>query len=151
MRQVTNARRDALCCFQGSREPLRAVDRQLVGTEPIELDGQHRELLIDVVVQFPGDAGALRLLFAEQPSTQMTDSVVTHAQPGLAATQLALAAAQFALDLLPPGSLNEQAGDKSGLRHYQHDRADDVALVLVPHARRSKEDAGTRWHTRLVE
>src|SRR5262245_58345188 len=107
MRQVAHAPRDALRCLQGARQPLR-LDRQLVGTEPIELDGQHRELLIDVVVQFPGDTGALSLLLAEQPSSEMADSVVAHTQPGLAASQLALAAAQFALDLLPPGPLNEQ-------------------------------------------
>ena len=53
---------------------------QLIGTEPIELDGQNRELLIDVVVQFTRNAGAFRLLFAEQPSAQVADSVVAHAQ-----------------------------------------------------------------------
>ena len=31
------------------------------------------------------------------------------------------------------------------------DCADDVALVLIPDARRSKQDAGTGWQTRLVE
>ena len=74
--------------------PVRAASRcghlQLIGTEPIELDGQDRELLIDVVVQFTRNAGAFRLLFAEQPSAQVADSVVAHAQLGLAATQLAL-------------------------------------------------------------
>src|SRR5215472_5448472 len=107
MRQVTHARRDALCCFEGLRQALRAMDRQLVGTELIQIDRQYRELLIDVVVQFPRDAGALRILLAEQPSTQMTDSVVAHAQARLAPTQLALAAPQFAFDFLASGSLNE--------------------------------------------
>ena len=77
----------------GSGEALRGVHRQLIGTELIELDGQNRELLIDVVVQFTRNAGAFRLLFAEQPSAQVADSVVAHAQLVLAAAQLALTAA----------------------------------------------------------
>ena len=101
-------------------EPLRAVHLQLIGTEPIEVDGQDRELLIDVVVQFTGNAGAFRLLFAEQPSAQVADSVVAHAQLGLAATQLALAAAQLELDALPLGPLHEQASDEGRLRQHQH-------------------------------
>src|SRR5262245_929993 len=94
VREFVHARRDALYGFQRSRQPLRAVHLQLIGTEPIELDGQDRELLIDVVVQFTGNAGAFRLLFAEQPSAQVANSFVAHPQHRLTATQLALATAQ---------------------------------------------------------
>jgi hypothetical protein len=37
------------------------------------------------------------------------------------------------------------------LRQNQHDCADDVALVSIPHGRLAKQDAATGWQTRLIE
>jgi hypothetical protein len=97
------------------------VDRQLIGTEPIEVHAEDRELLIDVVVQFTGDASTFGLLLAEQPSAKVADAVVAGAQAGLAAAQLAL-------DTLPLRPLHEEPSDEGRL-HQAASRSHQASLV----------------------
>src|SRR5688572_2677849 len=73
------------------------------------------------------------------------------ANPIVADAQLVLAAAQLQLDAPPLGSLNEQPEDQRRLRDRQNHGTDDVALVLIPDARLSKQYANSVWNTRLVD
>src|SRR4030095_1513323 len=110
VRQFAHASRDALRDIQGLSQPLWVMGALWIRTDAIETDGQDRELLTDVVVQFTANAGAFRLLFAEEPLAKVPDSVVADAQLDLAVAKLKLGATSL-------GPLHEEAGDQRRLRH----------------------------------
>ena len=107
------------------------------GAKAVELHGQHRDALADIVVQIPCNPRTLAFFGAEQPR--------------VADLQLRLAGAQLRFRTAATPALHEQLGDQRRLRQQQHDRADNVAFVAIPHRQLAKSDDGAWRDPRFAD
>src|SRR6188472_2543410 len=143
MREIVHARADVLSAFErfGSSGFVMAVRRP---PQQLQLDRQYGQLLADVVVQLPGDAGTLLLLRLQQPPAEVADAVVTRLQRRLAPTQLLFG-------LSPSRSLNGQPSDQRSLRQEGRHGADNIESVTLPHRGLSILDSRFGRETRRVD
>ena len=78
MREMLEVRRKSACLSPESLDPLAALDGILrnEAAQLLKLDGQYCKPLINVVMQFPGNAGPFLLLRIDQTSAQFLDGLL---------------------------------------------------------------------------
>ena len=105
VRQVVHASGNlqSLCPYLGDEPPGFA---RIGDTHPVEIHGQQRQFLADVVVQLARDQRTLGLLRLEQSRPEVADPLV-------ARMETVLASAQIDFGTVPSRSVNKQRRNQS--------------------------------------
>ena len=107
-----NAPGDAARAAQALRDERSGFSFKVRTANQLQIDGQKRELLPDVVVQLPGDPATLGFLGAKQAAAQIANPCVTR-------QQFLLAAAHLFFCLASPPRVEEKQADQTRLRQQQ--------------------------------
>ena len=91
----------------------------------MDVHGQQRDLLTDIVVELARNAATLDLLCGDDATRQLARIV-------LADVKRLLVRAQRSLGAPPPRSLHQQTGNQAALYQEYGQRSGDVAPVLFP-------------------
>ena len=134
VREIVEIRSD-LGCALGHDVRARPHTWRVAESELIDIDGQQRDLLAEIVVKLARDARALDFLRGDEAAGEPSRILLAYLQCMFVDSQGTFRAA-------PPRSLKQQAGDQAALNREHRQDAGDVGPVLLPERVLAKLDVG---------